>query len=300
MRVNIVLGQSIANSLVNTSGNHINIINNEQQRAFNIQGHQLRRAIQNIRGREPNDVFVRSPTNPPLSVDLYQRYNWDEVQAHCDILDARVLEMNSTPEIVSESQLVNNSSVGGTFSVDLSTSVTNTVSSNWQVEHGISVGQSVNYSVGVFGGETAFEYSHTWGEGGEYSRTFELNSGGGVQVFLEPGQAVTAHMISNRGQARVQVRYLSRLSGSVATNYNPRHEGHHFWQCPVGQVMDNVSTPREVIAVENLQIGMFTSIRIEIRDKNTNRLLRSYRRSPLGLFIPDYIRDIPGRPAPER
>jgi len=57
MRVNIVLGQSIANSLVNTSGNHINIINNEQQRAFNIQGHQLRRAIQNIRGREPNDVL---------------------------------------------------------------------------------------------------------------------------------------------------------------------------------------------------------------------------------------------------
>lgn len=300
MRVNIQLAQSVAASIVNTSGRHVNIITDDQRRIFNIQDRQIRDAVTRIRGRQPNDVFVRSPTNPPLTVDLYSSFNWAQVQANFDILDAEVLEMSSEPVIVDRTELVNLSEKGpATFHANLSATVTDTVSSNWQVEHGISAGQSVNYSVGAFGGETSFTYSHTWGEGGEHSRSVALSTGAGVEVELQPGQGVVVNMISNRGRARVRVRYLSRLTGGVATNYNPRHDGSHFWQCPVEQVMENVPMRREIITTENLNIDMFTSTRIELRDKENNRLLRSFRRTSTGHFVPDYIHDIPGRPTPE-
>jgi len=70
MRINIRLAESIENSIVNTSGGHVNTITDGQQGAFNIRTPQLRSAIQKIRGQAPNDVFVRSPTNPPLTLDL--------------------------------------------------------------------------------------------------------------------------------------------------------------------------------------------------------------------------------------
>ncbi|WP_437889762.1 hypothetical protein [Phytobacter sp. V91] len=277
MRVNIRLAETIERSVVNTSGGHVNVITDGQQRAFNIQEPQLRRAIQRVRGREPNDVFVRSPTNPPLTVDLYPEFNWSQVQAHLDIMGAQVLDMSLSPEIVAQTDLVNNSSVSGTFRVNLNTTVTDTVTSSWQIQHGIAVGQSVSYSVGtIFGGETSFEYNHTWGEGGEHSRSTSLSTGAEVEVALEPGQAVTASIISNRGQARVQVRYRSRLTGGVAMNYNPRHNNSHFWIHPVGQMMDNIPTPQHLDTVETLQIGMFTSTRVEIRDKETTRLLKTF------------------------
>jgi len=302
MRINIRLAESIENSIVNTSGGHVNTITDGQQGAFNIRTPQLRNAVQRIRGQAPNDVFVRSPTNPPLTVDLYQEFNWPQVQAHLDITGAQVLDMSLVPEIVAQADFVNNSSVNGTFRVNLNTTVTDTVTSSWHIEHGIAVGQSVSYSIGsIVGGETSFEYSHGWGEAGEHSRSISLSSGSEVEVELEPGQAVTASMISNRGQARVQVRYRSRLTGGVASNYNPRHNGSHFWQCPIGQVMDNVPTPRHLDTIETLQIGMFTSTRIEIRDKETNRLLKTYRltgneRPDLDFTDPEGSRPLPVDP----
>ncbi|EPV3677730.1 MULTISPECIES: follicular epithelium yolk protein subunit [Enterobacterales] len=272
MRINIQLRENIESSIVNGSGVLSGVLTNTEQQTFGLDERHIRWAVCSISGREPNDVFVRSPT--PWG-DLYQRYNWRQVHRMTEIRSARFLEFETVPEIVAETELVNNSSVSGVFTANMNTTVTNTMSSGWHVDHGITVGQSIRYGVTKVGGETSFEYTHGWGENGEVSESVSLSTGSGVTVQLEPGQAVVALMIASRGQARVQVEYVSYLNGLVATNYNPRHNGHHFLGYGVESVLRALSNSNSRISTETITIGMYSRARVELRDKETKRLLRT-------------------------
>lgn len=272
MRINIQLRNNVENSFVNGSGILENVITDSEQRVFRLEERDIRQAIRAIGGRDPNDVFVRSPT--PWG-DLYRTYNWRQVHRMTQVKNAQVISFETVPEIVSVTELVNNSSVVGTFFTEMSTEVQNTTSFGWDVQHGISIGQSVSYGIGMLGAETSFEYSHGWGNNGEVTESVTLSTGSSVSAELAPGQSVVATLIANRGRARVLVEYISFLNGNVAANYNPIHNGHHFWRYPVGNIMDALNNHNSRITTETIDIGMYSSARVELRDKKTTRLLRT-------------------------
>ncbi|MBT9431029.1 hypothetical protein JZM24_00520 [Candidatus Sodalis endolongispinus] len=164
MKINIQLRESIEDSIVNGSGVLSDVITPDEQRVFKLEELDILRVITALNGRTPDDVFVHSPT--PW-VDLYSSYQWREVHRNTEIISAKFLDFSSVPEIISETELVNNSAVAGQFNVNLLAEVLNTVSSGWQVENGLSVGQTISYGVSWLKGETSFEYTHGWGENGQ-------------------------------------------------------------------------------------------------------------------------------------
>ena len=267
MRIDIHLKDDIENSFVNGNGMLENVITDPEQRLFRLEDQDIRQSLFRRNNRWPTDVFVRS--NTPWG-DLYRTYNWRQVHRMTVVKNAEVLSFDTVPEIVSQTELVNNSSVVGTFSTDMSTSVQNTTSFGWNVQHGLTVGQSISYGITI-SGTTSIEYNHGWGNNGEVSETVTLSTGSSVNVELAPGQAIVAYLVANRGRARVRVTYMSFLNGFVTANYNPVFNGHHFWRYGV----ENIINTNGIITTETIDIGMFSSARVEIRDKETTSLLRT-------------------------
>ena len=104
----------------------------------------------------------------------------------------------SKPVVLVIKTLENNSNIEATFHADLSESVLDTVTSSWNTQNTISVNQKIKYNIGFLGtgggGETDISYSHSWGEGGEESKTVTIGTSTGVSVTLKPNQAVEASL----------------------------------------------------------------------------------------------------------
>ncbi|XP_031634161.1 spherulin-2A-like [Contarinia nasturtii] len=265
MEIEMNIGKTIAKSYVSGSGKQCNIITDVERRTFGLGDDQIKDALAGIKGKRPCDVFVRSPT--PWN-DLYARYGWDQVQRITTISDAKVLDISVVPVLVNESILENNSSYRGDFGTDLSTTLRNSVSSNWNKSHGISVEQKITYGISFMvkgEGQTSFSYSHNWGHGGSESKTCSLGTSGNVKVSLGPGEKVIAQLVASRGRAKVEVDYHSYLTGGVALNYSRGHHGHHFWWEPIDSIMEqldreNFHTSREIINIE-----MYSNLRVNLK-----------------------------------
>ncbi len=65
---------------------------------------------------------------------------------------------------------------------------------------------------------------------------------------------------------RVQVDYLAELSGQSAVNYNPRHNGHHFWALPITRIIGNSGISNAITSTETLDIGLYATSSITLTD----------------------------------
>ncbi|PWC19616.1 ETX/MTX2 family pore-forming toxin [Brenneria corticis] len=195
-------------------------------------------------------------------------------------VSSRILSQNSTPEIVMDQVFANNSSVSGVYNVKISQSVQNTVKSSWNTGGKLSVGQKVQYGISFLGtggkGESSISYEQSWGIGGENSKTITLGTESGVQVTLQPGQAIIAELVASRGTMRVQVDYRASLSGQSAVNYNPVYKDHHFWGLPITQIMRSSNINNAIVSSEIIEIGFYANSQIILRDKKTGESFRTF------------------------
>ena len=80
----------------------------------------------------------------------------------------------------------------------ISLSLCRIVTLSWNTQNTISVNQKFKYNIGFLGtgggSETDISYSHSWGEGGEESKTVTIGMSTGVSVTLKPNQAVEASL----------------------------------------------------------------------------------------------------------
>ena len=106
---------------------------------------------------------------------------------------AEILEITSEPTILKTQNFTNSSSHKATFTVKIMETVEDTTSTNWSMSNTITVGQKFTYSVGFLGtgvgGETSFEYSSEFGEGGEKSKSVTVGSEAGIEVELGPNES---------------------------------------------------------------------------------------------------------------
>lgn len=228
-------------------------------------------------GKRPSDAFLHSPT--PWG-DLYRHYNWTQTSTVVEATSGEILEVTSNPVALATKTLENDSSFEGEFSSDLSESVSNTVTTSWNMQHTVSVNQKIKYSIGFLGtgggGETDFGYSLSWGEGGEKSKSITIGSSSGVKVNLKPHQAVVATLTANQGVMKVRIRYKAHLAGGTAINYNPRYQGHHFWYLPIENVMMDADIPNSLEFTEDVEIGYYSGGKVELKDKASNKKIASY------------------------
>ncbi|PCJ04527.1 MAG: follicular epithelium yolk protein subunit [Rhodobacteraceae bacterium] len=275
--ISIVAGSDDSSSSITASGSVQHVITDEERTTFNLGDKQLKEAISSYFGKSPNDAYLHSPT--PWD-DLYKTYSWPQVQMVLVVQSAEILGITSEPVVVKSQEFKNSSSQKGTFNVDISETLTNTTSSNWSTGGTLSIGQKFTYGVNFLGsgaqGETSISYSQSWGIGGTETKSITVGSSSGVSVELDPGEAIVAELSASRGVMKVRIKYKAYLIGSSAVNYNPTFKDHHFWSLGIAGVMASAGISNSVVSTEDIEIGYYSSSKIEIKDKATKALRKSF------------------------
>ena len=264
MNIEIHAGKDKASSSVKVTGSVQHVITDEERKSFKLMDHQLKDAVREYFGRRPNDAYLHSPT--PWG-DLYKIKGWPQVQTVLVVESAEILEITSIPSILKTQTFTNSSNHKATFTVQISETVQDTMSTNWSVSNTITVGQAFNYKIGTaVEGETSVEYSFAFGLGGEKSQSVTVGSETGLEVELGPNESVVAELSANRGVMKVRIRYKAYLIGSTALNYDPPFKGHHFWAKNIRSVMSAGNVPNSLEFTEDIEVGYYSNGKIEVKD----------------------------------
>ncbi|XP_022828433.1 spherulin-2A-like [Spodoptera litura] len=268
--VKITAATSEAEAEVEYSGENVEIISDRERETFDIGDRSLKRAVEKFADAAPTDVYVRSPT--PWN-DVYKTYKWEQVKRILKPIRTRILGVHTKPVIVATREFENHSGVKAKYNAAIKQEIQETVSNTWSVGGELTVGQEIEYSVnfaaGSAGGKTSLSYAASWGNDTTKEKSATLGSSTGVEVELEPGQAVVASLTATQGTLDLEVEYEARLEGVVFANYRNKYRDHYFWAFPVSSVQLAGGLPRTVSSTEKISIGFYTSARVDIKDKVT-------------------------------
>ncbi|KAJ2951088.1 hypothetical protein O0L34_g5469 [Tuta absoluta] len=274
ININLSTGTDQNIAKVEILGSSVEILPDGERNAWKINDDQLKDAAAAYSGGRPSDVYLKSPT--PWG-DLYRRNNWHQVQRTLVPKNARILGIRTEPVIVTTREFTNNSSAKATYNAGINQAVDETISSSWNKGGNLQVGQEINYKVdfgvGEVGGKTSFSFSSSWGQGTSKSQSVTVGSSTGVQVFLEPGQAVIATLTATRGTMEVQVDYKATLDGIVVCNYEDKFKDHFFWAYDVNACLSAAGHPRSIDSTETLKIGFYADARVVVNDLVTSHNL---------------------------
>ncbi|WP_052713416.1 hypothetical protein [Streptomyces katrae] len=269
----VTAGEDEAESIVNAIGEQKHVITDDERNGFGWPWGSITDACARHMGRRPNGAWIKSPTDH----DLYNSYGWQQTTTVLKATKAEILGINSKPTTVKTATFRNDSSVGANFNVKITEQVSNTVSNTWSTTNSFALEQTIKYEIGFLGtgggGETSMSYTHSWGQSKTESQTITLGSEAGVDVYLEPGQAVKATLVATRGTMEVKVTYSATVEGRVAMNYNPTHNGHHFWNAGINTILQAGGLNRSKTFTENLEIGYYSDAEVLLEDAKTGELL---------------------------
>lgn len=275
--IRITAGRDKDSSSVTASGSIQHIITDPERETFRLNDSQLKKAIEAYFGKAPNDAYLHSPT--PWN-DLYNTYQWSQVQMLLTVEYAEILGITSVPTVIKTQYFENNSSHTGDFNVEIEETVDNTTSSSWDTGGTLTIGQEFEYGVEFLGagakGKSSISYSQSWGIGKSNSQSVTLGSTSGVKVTLEPRQGVQAELSASRGVMKVRIHYNARLIGSTAINYNPTYNGHHFWSLDIESVMSAGGISNSIKSTEDIEIGYYSNSRVELKDPNTDNVRAAF------------------------
>jgi hypothetical protein len=264
--ISINAGPDTSRSTVSATGSVQHVITSQERATFGLTDEALKAAVNKYAGKEPNNVYLVSPT--PWG-DLYKTYGWEQVQTVLTVVGAELLGVTSEPIAVKTEQLRNNSPHKATFRADLSQMYKNTTTHTWQTGGQFSIEQKFTYNVQFLraggGGETSFSYEQSWGIGGQQAKSTQVTSSGGVTVDLEPGKAVLAELTASKGTMRVRIRYNAYLTGLLAVNYDPTYQGHHFWAYPIGDILSSGGISNSNQSSEEITIDYYFDGKVELK-----------------------------------
>ena len=275
--VSIIAGKDKASSSAHVQGSVQHVITDDERKTFGLSDSALKKACDTYFGKQPDDVFLHSPT--PWG-DLYKLYNWEQTQTVLVATSAEILDITSEPVSLKTQIFQNDSTHEADFDVSISDSVSDSVTSSWNTGGTLSVGQMIKYEVGFLGtgggGETSLSYSQSWGVGGTKTKTVTVGSRSSVKVSLKPNEGVVATLSASRGVMKVRIRFEAYLTGTTAVNYDHGYRGHHYWDFWTGAVMSTSDIPNRVESTEDIEIGYYSNGKIEIRDTESNALVSSH------------------------
>ncbi|XP_063366361.1 spherulin-2A-like, partial [Cydia amplana] len=97
----------------------------------------------------------------------------------------------------------------------------------------------------------------------------------GFNLLMPPSQTAEFILNATKINMDVLIDYESSLIGDVAANYNPRHEGHHFWAYDVKAIVESVSKMSAIQkGTDLLNIEFFTDAFGYVIDQDTGKIIK--------------------------
>ena len=212
--------------------------------------------------------FTDHPERPPVKIRL-------------TFLNAQIIEFHADNTALASEKFTNDSSLPATYTSNLSVSKTNSSTTSWSDSNSFTFSQSIKYQIGFLGtgggGSTGLSYNHTWGEGGSETASTTIGTTSGVTVTLQPKQNITATLSATQGTMRVRITYLAALTDGAVTTFSydrPYHLPLALTQrfMPLEPLLSSAGRQTSVKVTQDIDVGYFSSGRIEIRDTLGNIL----------------------------
>ena len=253
---------------VNYTGNETQVVTDEDISSFNIGSGNLLAALNHTMGKQPNNVYLRSPT--PWG-DLYNTNNWKQVTRVLKVKSAKVKTLERHPVEVSKQIAQNPSTHSIKVTTGMSRTLENTLTTSWTKEGESTLSQDVEYEVNVgianVGGKTGFSFTSIFGVSEEKAKAETLSTYNSVEVELKPGEAVTAVMMALAGNLEIEVVYEAHLTGILALNYYPTYKEHHFHGVEIEQIYPYEGIKRKVITTETIRINYYAEAQLQVNDE---------------------------------
>mgnify|MGYP000471764697 CR=1 FL=1 len=267
LSINITAKEKKSASTVEATGETKHIITDKERGTFGIGDGGLKDAVEAYFGKQPNDAYLHSPT--PWG-DLYKRYNWPQVKLVLRPQSARITDVTTSKQALTEHEFDNDTDQPATFHADLKQEETETASSSWSETDTISVSQSINYGIeykgASIGGETSMSYSHQWGRGGSESQSVTVGTTSGVSVKVDPHSSLKAVLSASKEEMKIRIKYRAHLAGRTAVNYNPTYRDHHFWGLSIRPVLQAAGKSATREFTEDMTLGYYTDAHIKLED----------------------------------
>ncbi|MNE42765.1 hypothetical protein D3C80_1369130 [compost metagenome] len=196
-----------------------------------------------------------------------------------EVESAKITEISSQPEIVSDFELTNPSSFKGEFIGQITHNKTHTLSSSRSNGGELEVGQKLTYKVEALGsgvgGETSVRFAANWSKETVTTDSINLGTLGRVQVTLEPGQSVIAQLSASAGTIKARVRYKAFLKGDTLVHYDQQYNGHYFWFRNIQIPMYVANIENSIEVVEDIEIGYYSRFVVRLIDKKSGDLMQA-------------------------
>ncbi|MEX0496222.1 hypothetical protein AB3X35_24350 [Raoultella terrigena] len=172
----------------------------------------------------------------------------------------------------------NKSDKTSTFTCKLTQSETLTAEMTWSTNDSISVGQSINYNLGVpgaeIGGETTLQYTHEWGTSATEATETTIGLEQTIETELKKDESVDVTLSATPTTLVIKIPYTAELVGYINPCF-PDPVGqinaasrHYFWR------LDPKTYAKEPMIVGTLIITLkyFTSGKLTVKN-HTNDVI---------------------------
>jgi hypothetical protein len=260
-------------------------ITDEDQKKLGLTEDVLIKALKEIRDYSPGSAYLHAPAPAQYLKgigDMYKAYGWPQATVSLKPISAKIHASDNQLQQVAVEHLKNDSSVPGTFHAQGTANLSNSISNSWSNTNTVSFSETIEVKLTILGtgvqSNTTIGYNHAWGE--TKTETFEYGFGvsTGVDVRLDPGQAVDVLIYANVGQYTAEITYDVDIAGGDCAYSWPEddwHGGHHNWSIDAKYVAYKAASLPQTI-VETVKFGFASDGTCKLTDpKNGNVLAES-------------------------
>ncbi|XP_037293764.1 spherulin-2A isoform X2 [Manduca sexta] len=245
------------------TGEDIALISEEEIKYFGLTDDCLKLGVKEYFGKEPNDVYLKSPT--PWG-DLYESLQWQPIYRILFPKNGKIINMAVKNVTIHQQTIENHTKQPFVYNVGIMKTVENTVKSTWQND-GLTVIDDVSYDIDIdSAGTTSFGYTSKWGHDSEQGQFITIGKSE-LEISLKPHQEITAKLQATKVILTFEVEYTSFLSGYLATIFADSHKGHKFWGLDIGAIMERSNLKNELQSKEEVEFTFYINSIIIVHDK---------------------------------
>ena len=266
--VEIQVGLDQSTASVTASGSGPVLSTDAEAAAFALTDANMAEMFTIEKGKAPNGAYRRDPCLH--GTDIYSQSGITPVETAFGVDSASITGLTTTT-IVAASTTLDNS--GGaepaSFTPTLTASETNTIDS--VMDHrDDALTEPVDYAVSFTGtggdDDDVDRFEQDWAD------SFALESPNTFTVTADPpivvpaGQVQTADLLLDMGTMTVVIDYALSPTGIIIGCYEPKYQGHFFYEVPPDYGLGLLNLPATISATQTLTITFYANPRLRAGD----------------------------------
>ncbi|WP_025273397.1 hypothetical protein [Haloglycomyces albus] len=249
-------------------------ISDSDQSQLGLTTEALKDAIKKIRNYRPSSAYLHSPAPTQYVGDMYRDYGWGQAALRLRPIEVKFDDPKDAvdKQLAIVEHLVNTSSASGTYHVNATTEYTDTISNSWSNTNTVKWDLSIKAELKILGSgggvATTIGYQHDWMHNKTESFSYKLGVNAGVDVKLEPGQAVDVLIYGKVAQYCATVTYAVEPAGGLCAycwGKDDWHDKHHDWNRDFGEVAGYITRFPQTVT-ETVRFGFASDGTIKLVD----------------------------------